>query len=243
MLILEATRDHLRDYEFSKHTGFESIQLFPSFRSDRETMFTNETRVAFGGTAFYSDLKTSPNQSMDPYLCFLGPTNETDYVNTLREFGWHNLERALLLTASGERVVYMNGTMQMEPMTSEDDDEEQSLNDMMEGASRMIYTVAIGVPLAVASIVAFLCVGYLFKSNFEFRKAFNSGDSVVWRSTSSKSARLRRLDFRSDESTVPSKSGDSSIAAAVGSGQAQETTVVHPALLRAAQRSARVDTV
>ena len=242
MLILEATRDHLRDFEFSKQPGFQAIQLFPSFRSGDDAMFSNRTRVAFGGTAFYTNAQSSPLDMMEPYLCLLGEANETSYVERLRSFGWHNLERALLLTAAGDRMVFTNGTMKTMETTFTDDNANDPDNEMMEGASRMIYTLAIGIPLSIASVLSFLCVGHVFQSNCQCTKPFDSGDSAVWKSSSSKVARVRRLDFRSDDSTMPSNSGDLSVIAAVGSGR-RAALPVHPAMLRAAEKSARVENV
>jgi hypothetical protein len=181
MTLLSVTRDHLVNTEFSKHVAFQSLSLFQTIRSGEKEMFSNGTFVAFGGSAFYSEIVSTQQQVL--YLCFLG-NNETSYVDRLRLMGWRNLERAMLMTMSGEMVDLVNGTMVMQA-----DESSNERGTMDQEMSKMIYLVSI-IPLGLVFLAGGCLVAYLARNNVNWNKRCNA-DDPGWESTPSKARRLR----------------------------------------------------
>jgi hypothetical protein len=196
MTLLSVTRNHLIDTEFSKHVAFQSLTLYESVRSGTNDMFTNGTFVAFKGSAFYSQGGLSiPDVEKMLYLSFLGG-NETAYVLKLRLRGWNNLERALIMTMSGNMVDYVNGTMVMNNVTAAVSNQQ---NQMDKNMSKMIYLISVFVPLAVVFLAGGCLVGYLARNNVKWNKPLDANDPD-WQSSPSKARRLRRLTFETRDS-------------------------------------------
>lgn len=189
MTLLSVTRNHLINTGFSKNNTFQSLELYETVRSGIKDMFTNGTFIAFGGSAEYAEGVSIPDVEKVLYLCFLG-NNETVYVDQLRLMGWKNLERALLMTMSGNTVDYVNGSMVMNTEAASTQ-QQQQMDDYM---SRMIYLISVFVPLAVVVLAGGCLVGYLARNNVKWNKNLDAND-ISWQQSPSKARKLRRLTF------------------------------------------------
>jgi len=198
MTLLAVTREHLVD-EFSKHEAFLSLSLFQDIRSDEE-LFANGTHVAFTWTAYYSEpVMTNEQMLMIEYMCFLGE-NEATYVEALRTMGWRNLERALLMTAGGDMVEYRDGNMVMVDMSGDDELE------MDDDTSRMLYFVAVFVPVGVVVLAVVFCAVRVVRNNVTWKKSADP-NGLAWQADPSKANQLRRM-------TLEIKNGDDTSSAA-----------------------------
>ena len=200
MTLLQVTRQHLVNNEFKNHENFLSLALFQTIRSDEE-LFANGTQVAFTGTVTYFDEPTTTmtQESMQEieYMCFLGETGNA-YVDSLRAMGWRNLDRAVLLTVGGDMVEYIDGTMVMVDMSSED-----AANvpvEMDDETSKMIYSVAVLVPTGVVLLAILVCVLCLARWNVTWTNP-SDPNGLAWQADPSKAKKLRRF-------TLEIKNGD-----------------------------------
>ena len=203
MTLLSVTREHLVENEFSKHDFFIYLSLYQTIRSD-EQMFANGTHVAFTGTAHYSEpVMTHEQMEEIEYMCFLGE-NEEIYVERLREMGWRNLERALLMTAGGDMVEFRDGTMVMVDMSSSDGGELAMDND----TSMMLYFVAVFVPVGVVVFAVLSCIVYVVRNSVAWKKS-SDPNGLAWQADPSKAKKLRRmtLEIRNGDDTSSAASG------------------------------------
>jgi len=223
MTLLQATRDHMITTEFGKHISFESLSLFQSIRSDDEDMFGNCTHVAFGGSATYYDrIMTREQMQIFEYLCFLGK-NETVYVDKLRALGWNNLQRALLMTVSGDMVDYVDGTMVEMDMSSDPASASDTPEQMDEEMSKMFIYIAVFVPLSVIGLVGVVYGGYLMRNNVKWNKPLDSKDPI-WQRNHPQAKRLRRLSLEIQDDTDDNASDLTPDMASVKVAVAKRTT-------------------
>lgn len=151
MIFFSTTRDHLIETEFQSIDGFQSLDFYHSLQNNGPVIFGNGTRVAYRGIAHFANPQNLATVNTNSLMCFLGP-NETNYVRRLQEVGWASLRRAQLVTASGEMVEYVDGTMRM--MTNETEDADNSM--MMMESQQLILFLSVGIPLGIC-FLALLC--------------------------------------------------------------------------------------
>lgn len=200
MTLLQVTREHLVNNEFSDHESFLSLALFQTIRSEAE-LFANGTHAAFTGTVTYVDEPTTQmtqeNMQEMEYMCFLGVKGGV-YVDALRATGWRNLDRAVLLTVGGDMVEYKDGTMVMVDMSS--DDPANAPVEMDDDTSKMIYFVAVFVPAGLVMLSILVCGVCLVQKNVTWRKT-SDPNGLAWQADPSKARQLRRM-------TLEVKNGD-----------------------------------
>jgi len=205
MTLLSVTREHLNN-EFSQHDNFLSLSLFQMIRSDGE-MFSNGTHAAFTGTVSYvgePDIAmTQENMLEIEYMCFLEANAEV-YVEALRAMGWRSLKRAMLLTVGGDMVEYKGGTMVMVDMS--EDSEDSASTEMDEDTSKMIYFVAVFVPVGAAVLAVLCCAVCLARKNVTWKQS-SDPNGLVWQADPNKARQLRRM-------TLEIKNGDDTSSAA-----------------------------
>jgi len=186
----------------SATSSLQRIDLYETIRSDEALAFHNATKFAFMGTAYYGSsqqndestqqqqqqLPPPPPSSPSPYsnecLCFLGG-NETLYVESLREAGWTTLDRAWLMTPSGQYVWYTgkgqyilvsadgrnggtasrnDGGGSSNDNGGEGTDGNNGVDDdsMMEGMSKTMYVLAVLIPIGVVGVMSIVtCIAWI----------------------------------------------------------------------------------
>jgi hypothetical protein len=145
----EITAAHLTATLRKADPDFIGLSHYHIVRSDSEHMFQNGTKVAYSGTIYYSSEHTPEQMLSAEYLSFHGH-NETKYVSMLQDFGWEDLEHALLMSALGYMVELVDGDM----VEREDDqigliEGQGSPQSMEKNMSVTMYLVAVLVPMAV----------------------------------------------------------------------------------------------
>lgn len=216
MDVLSETRDHLVNTEFRKHLGFSSLTLIQTVRTGVEMMFTNGTKIAFGGSAYYSaSVSTLPKIL---YLCFLG-TNEVAYVDKLRLLGWSNLERALIMTMSGDMVDLVNGTsVTLGAANASSSPAQEQMGGNM---SKAIIFISVLVPLAVVCLLGGCLVCYRARDGINWKKSLDANDPA-WQANDANTNKLRRFTLEiqdvSDDNNSDMTPDMASVKAAVASG-------------------------
>jgi len=207
MTLLQVTREHLINNEFSDHESFLSLSLFQTIRSEAE-LFANGTHAAFTGTVTYVDEPTTQmsqeNMQEMEYMCFLGEKGVV-YVDALRAMGWRNLDRAMLLTVGGDMVEYKDGTMVMIDMSSDD----PAPVEMDDETSKMIYFVAVFVPAGLVLLAILVCAVCLARKNITWKNT-SDPNNLAWQADPSKARQLRRM-------TLEVKNGDDTSQSAAAS--------------------------
>jgi len=192
MKLLEVTRMHLDDC-FQDVPTFEKLALFFSVRSKELEMFTNDTRVAFGGSMFFST-QPMPDSvlqfSKDVYWCFLA-TNETQYVEELQmEGGWEVVQRAVVMTIGGDVVQYADGNIIM----PEPEDIIRQTNSMDEDTSIMMILLAVLIPLSVVCVLVLIWVYFKLRNSLLCHSSPKRADAEnpMWSTDHPQSVAVRR---------------------------------------------------
>jgi hypothetical protein len=182
MTVLAVTRTHLERVEFQEEpAGFISLSLYQTVRTDE--MFTNGTKIAFGGSALYNNSGAygslrRPTDDLVLFRSFLG-RNETAYVQALRTVGWTSLERVQLMTMNGS-MVYMNsdGTDVMidDPSSNGDTNTATMDKDM----SKMIYFVSVFVPLSLIFLIGICFACYMLRYNIQWNQRRETDVHPIW---------------------------------------------------------------
>jgi hypothetical protein len=143
-------------------------------------MFQNGTKVGFGGTMYFKSETSTLQERMisSEYLAFLGD-NEATYVGMLQQFGWEDLERALLMNALGHMVELVDGDM-VERDNDADALESQQNEDMGKNMSVTMYLVAGLVPLSIILLMGIACLAYRARYHVTWKAPVSTPENSVW---------------------------------------------------------------
>jgi hypothetical protein len=192
----EITAAHLTATLRKADPDFIGLSLYHIVRSDSEHMFQNGTKVAYSGTIYYSSEHTPEQMLSAEYLSFLGH-NETKYVSMLQDFGWEDLEHALLMSALGYMVELVDGDM----VEREDDqigliEGQGSPQSMEKNMSVTMYLVAVLVPMAVIVTMGVTWAAYRARHHVTWNAPSSPTPSdPVWQSHHQKSDSLRQAQL------------------------------------------------